>query len=498
MAIRPLACAALLLASTTAPLARAAEPSSSAAIEVSGENDPAYVRAFVEQVIAVGLSTAFYWGFRDRNVADWDNPSLRARLNGQAWVYDNNDLPVNFALHPATGMGAYLLARGNGLSFPVAYAYAFFSSFAWETAVEFKEKISINDVLVTPTAGMAMGEFFHKLGLYLDSTPDPGFFRSTLQWSPLGLSVRGHRAIDGRDVPTDRPRDSLGLARGIWHAFEVDAGVASVWSTRARQHTRYGYGFAGHLVTLPGYLRDGSFSRFFHRAELSSFDLQAEHSVHGNGLSFAADTVLLGGHIQQIRGAGRARHGIAATVGTSLGLRYRRSLAAGVDEQLGALHLPGLAIDWHAMMPGVVLSVRGRASADFVGAGASAYADWEAANPDEVGKSILRKQGYFFGWGGSARVRASLNVGPFSLRGRVFYGRYTSDEGQDRAPELVTIEVPADAEHLEYGGALLLSPPEVPVAVGPFGEGRRYRSWVGGFSRTERIMAQGVTIVGHF
>ena len=494
MALRPLVCATLVVVGTTASLASAAEP---ARVDPA-ENDPAYVRAFAEQVMAVGLSTAFYWGFRDRNVADWDDPSLKARLNGRAWVYDNNDLPVNFALHPTTGMGTYLLARGNGLSFPVAYLYAFFSSFAWETGVEFKEKISINDVLVTPTAGLAMGEFFHKLGLYLDSTPDPGIFRSALQWSPLGLSVRGHRALDGRDVPSDRPRDALGLSRDFWHAFEIDAGAASVGSSGAHRHTRYEYGFAGELVTLPGYLRQGVFSRFFHQAELSSFRLRAEHSVHGNGLAFAADTVLLGGHTQAIRGSGPSRHGTAATAGTSLGLHYLRSNAARVDEQQAALHLPGLALDWHAMMPGLQLSVRGRASADFAGSGATAYADWAAANPDETAKSILRKQGYFFGWGGSARVQARLRVGPLVARGRIFYGRYTSDEGQDRAPELITVDVPADAEHLEYGGALLLSPPEVPVGIGVYGEGRRHRSWVGGLARTDRILARGVTLVGRF
>jgi hypothetical protein len=150
------------------------------------------------------------------------------------------------------------------------------------------------------------------------------------------------------------------------------------------------------------------------------------------------------------------------------------------------------------MMPGLELSVRGRASPDFAGAGATAYGDWSAANPDETAKSILRKQGYFFGWGGSARVQGQLRFGPLLARGRLFYGRYTSDEGQDRAPELITVDVPADAEHLEFGGALLLSPRDVPVGLGVYGEGRRHRSWVGGFSRTDRVMARGFTLVGQF
>jgi hypothetical protein len=451
----------------------------------------------VEGALALGIGTGYYWAFRDRNVADWDNPSARARLSGEAWRYDNNALPVNYVLHPLTGAGAYLLARANHLSVPAAFAYSFAASFAWEYVIEFKEKVSINDVLVTPAAGLAIGEFFHKLGRYLDSTPEPGVLQSSLSWS-LGLSVRAHRGLDGADVPRDWPRDNLGLASGLWHEFELGYLCYSARSTAVDEFVMHRYGFDGTLVSLPRYLQPGFFDLFFYRADLTSLQMAFEYSRHGPGLLMLADTFLLGSHMQRISRTRRGPHGYAATVGTNVAARYLRSGVADFDEQLGVLHLPGFALDWHALAPGVALRVRARANPDFVGAGASAYADWQAANRGQRGKSILRKQGYFHGWGGSAGADGRLRVGPLELRGRVLYGWYDSQEGLDRAPEIVTAEVSASTRHLSYQAALLLAPEAVPVAVGLAAEGRRYRSRVAEFTRDDSLVMRGLQVAVTF
>ena len=466
---------------------------------LTAEHDPAYFRAALEELLFLGVGTAYYWLYRERNVADWDDPSLRARLSGDAWRYDNNALPVNYLLHPATGMGAYMLARGNRIGVPASFAYSFAASFAWEWGVEFREKVSLNDTLVTPGAGLAFGEFFHKLGRYLDSTPNPGAMRSALQWSPIGLSVRAHRALDGLPVTADRPRDSLGMSSDIWHAFEFGYRAAASRTAGHRSYPVHGYFFAGRLVSIPGYLRAGSFDRFFSRADLTALELYTEHSSRGVGLTVVADTVLLGQHWQRITSLGRsARQGWAVTLGTSVGASYHRSKANGFDEQLGALHLPGLAADWHGLTSDFTVGVHARLNPDFVGAGATAYSDWEADNSDEVGKSILRKQGYFHGWGGSARVGAEVAYGPVALSGSAFYGQYWSQQGLDRAPDLVTADVRARAHQLRASGALLVTPPGVPAGIGIEISTRRQGSTVENHSRREAADAVGGLLKGRF
>ena len=44
----------------------------------------------------------------------------------------------------------------------------------WEYVLEWREKASINDLIVTPIAGIAMGERFYRLIDYVGSAPPGG------------------------------------------------------------------------------------------------------------------------------------------------------------------------------------------------------------------------------------------------------------------------------------------------------------------------------------
>jgi hypothetical protein len=511
----PLLAVCAFVALLGAPLRARAEDPASASPEASPEEQaPHHVRSLVEMGTGLAAGSVLYWLMMDRNIADWDNPTPGERFNGRAWRLDNNSLAVNFVAHPLMGGAAYGFARANHHDPLQAFGYSFLTSFLWEFVLEFKEKVSVNDVIVTPAAGVPIGEFFYKLGLYLDSADAPGAGTRALQWS-LGTGVALDRALDGRGPPAVAERDALGLSRAIWHDFQFSYAIGAVRSKGSAEFARHGLSARGALVTLPGYLRPRGFGRAFFQGEISDFSVGTEVSEHGAGMTMSADTLILGYHGQAMSGSERAARGHALTVGASLAFSYHKSKAdhhqafrEAVDqpdpdvsyhlpktsEQFSALHLPGPALDWHVRAPLVSLSLSARAHPDFAGLGAPAFYDFAAAHLDDKSKHILHRQGYFYGWGASGGLSAELQIGPVVAGARVFHGRYWSQDGLDRHIERVTADVPAYGEVLFYGASIAVKPPVLPLTLGVDYGVRRFHSEVGGYQRVGRASHRGFVL----
>jgi hypothetical protein len=492
------------------PSARLADEAPEWQPAAEDELEPHHARSLVEMGAGLAAGSILYWLMMDRNIADWDNPTPEERFNGTAWRLDNNSLAVNFIAHPLMGGASYSFARANHHGPLVSFGYSFLTSFLWEFVLEFKEKVSVNDVLVTPVTGVPIGEFFYKLGLYLGSARQPSAGMQALRWS-LGTGVTLDRALDDRAPPNVRQRDSLGLASSIWHHFDLGYRVAAVHSPSSPDYVRYDLSARGMLVTLPGYLAPKSFGRSFYGAELSDFAIGTEFSHHGSGMTMSSDTMIAGYHGQSMTGSALAPRGHAITIGASVAYSYLKSQANDYRafreavalpapdlgyhtpkraEQYSALHLPGPALDWHVRAPDVALSVAARAHPDFAGLGAPAFYDWSAAHREEKGKHILHRQGYFYGWGASGSLRASLRLGPVRFDAGIFHGRYWSQDGLDRHVESITVDVPAEGQVLFYSGSIGLKPPLLPLVLGADFGVRRFQTRVGGFERVGRISHQ--------
>lgn len=408
-------------------------------------DSPHYLRAAAEEALALGAGTAWYWIDRERQVADWDYPSWKQRFTFEAWRFDNNPFGINFAWHAFNGGGFHVLARSNDLGLGASLGYGFASSMAWEFLFEFREKISVNDTIVTPGAGVAIGEFVHWLGRYVQG--GPGWARWT-----LGFWHTAHDTLDDRG-PRDLgvARDNLGLRADIWHRFRLGyaAGRASGDVTTHR------VGVEGRLVAIPGYLRPGRFARWFFDGNVTALSLEVT-GADGSGVDLHADTTVLGYYQQRIpRGAG---FGSALMIGTNLAYQYRRETVGDWQDRLGLMHLPGLAIDAHGRWSRVGAALRLRLSPDFAGIHAPLNDQWNAAHPGEVGKTILRKQGYYFGWGYSARAELELELPRFRAGASLMAGRYDSQEGLDRNQEGVETDVELDDTVIDQDAWLRVHP----------------------------------------
>ncbi len=450
--------------------------------ELLDTGQPNRLRASLELLLLLGGGTAWYW-IDDRNVLDWDSPSARERFTGRAWALDNNGFPMNFVLHPLAGSAYYGIARANQLGVAEAAAYSLLTSFVWEYAIEFKEKISINDSLVTPGGGIVLGEFFHKLGWYLNTSPDyrphTAFEqKGSLQRFLFGPSVSLHRAWDGLPEKRQGAPDRLGYSRDIFHEFDLGYAFGAAGNRQTPELGLHRLRFRGQLVSIPGYLRPGRLARFFHRADFSELSATVEASPAGSGLDLKSNLVLAGYLAQRLDLSSSGLFGHATVFGSSMAFRYLNTRARDANERLSVLHFPGLHFDSRIRSGQLFARVKTHAHADFAGIQAFSYPAWQAAHPTARTKSILRKQGYYYAWGASVHGSLDLGWGPLQTAFTLSYGFYDSQEGRDRTQESVTADVDLEERVLEYTAAVKLRTAE--LSRFPLSFGLRYgtRRWI--------------------
>jgi len=186
----------------------------------SDRYEPDYLRSTTWMAVLVAAGTTWYWAKADLNALDWDMPSLHDRLTFEAVRFDNNRWTTNNLLHPISGAGYYGMSRVSGLDVIGASLFAIVGSTIWEYAIEFREKVSVNDMVFTPVGGIPIGEFLFQLGEYLNSAPGGGSAAHHVAAMTLGLPRWLHDSIDPPDrQPPLVSRDALGLSSTFWHRF---------------------------------------------------------------------------------------------------------------------------------------------------------------------------------------------------------------------------------------------------------------------------------------
>lgn len=420
--------------------------------------------AGIEVGITLSIATIRYQldGERKQN---WDYPSIKQRFTLEAWRYDNNPFGINYFAHAFEGAVFHLIGRTNNLGLAESAALGFGSSLAWEFLFEFREKVSVNDVIFTPGSGIAIGEFFYWLGRYVDSAPVDASFGQTVARYTLALPHAVHRHLGGAPAPprdTSVERDELGLRADIWHRFDLavtaagargDIGEAPgrLWAARA----------GGRLVAIDGYRQPGDLALAFASGNITEASFEYTGGDDASGSRFWAETVLLGVYRQRI--ASRPRRGWGWMLGSAISYDYRREQLGDWRERLALLHLPGLAADAELHRGDLTLRTGARLHADFGSLEAIAHRQWQAEHPGEINKTILRKQGYYFGWGGSLRLRAELTSDwpvQTSIGASMLSGIYDSDENLDRNQEGLTADVDIDDRAMEIEAWLRVRPIE--------------------------------------
>ena len=454
---------------------------------------PAYGRAALEMLGVLSIGVAQYWANANSNSEDWDFPHWSDRLSSSGVRFDNNTHVTNNVLHPMAGAAYYGLSRANGMGVLGSAMYTAASSALWEWMLEFREKISINDMVTTTVGGIAAGEFLIDLASYLNSSPTETNIGQDIAKVTLGFPIWVHDQLDRRLPDPNVPPDNLGFSSAYNHRFV--ATYQSAWLTGEADQTEQiqGVALGGRLVSLPGYMRPETFSTTFAQGNFSSGSLDVQFG-HGElreaNLKFDA---VLAGYYGQHTGPGI----YGGLVGFATGLEFMTKDTLNQGDQYALVHCGGPEVggSWR-WGEGYQLDVRVRAVADFAAIRSLAFPALQAADPTATYKSSLARY-YQYNVGVSTRLATELRLHAARLSAEYGWGTYRSIQGFDRFQEDITRD-PAGTEVLEDRRlSAALEPPGTPFRFYADLENLSHASSLGGLGarRVERRVQMGAGFV---
>ncbi len=128
---------------------------------------------------AVAMVTLY---FMPESISNWTTSDKELKNIYSRWkenvragpVLDRDDLILNYVMHPYFGGVYYNSLRGAGYGWKGSFLYSFFaSSLFWEYGVEaLAETPSLQDLIITPVVGSAVGELMFKAKINLKKSND--------------------------------------------------------------------------------------------------------------------------------------------------------------------------------------------------------------------------------------------------------------------------------------------------------------------------------------
>ena len=138
----------------------------------SSEKDWDYLLGQSYTILGLSVATVGLMTLLPESVTNWDEEDRNLSNLGKKWwdnvsagpVWDEDAHYLNYIMHPYFGGVYYTAARHSGFNEWESFLYsATMSTFFWEYGVEaFAEVPSIQDIIVTPLFGAAVGEWMYQ------------------------------------------------------------------------------------------------------------------------------------------------------------------------------------------------------------------------------------------------------------------------------------------------------------------------------------------------
>lgn len=401
-------------------------------------------RAFAEVAALLGGGAVWYWWDADFNAPDWalawDRPSWKRKLiTFDAVRFDDNIFDTNARSHPRAGIGYYLVGRGNNLSMGESLALSTVSSVVWEYLIEFREKPSINDMVLTPASGLAIGEPFYQFGLFFQRASD-SLIHNTLGTALTPIASLNDYLADRTTVPAE-DLDAAGLPADNVHRFDLGAGLASSIFDGKDRRSESDFKVEGELNNIRGYTRPGAFRRHVGGGDVNQLALRL--ALEGSDpvkFDIGSRVSFWGGARQDLREVGPRRlEGWANWWALGSAFEYSmRSRPGAPRDELVIANLIGVMSEF--LIPHGPWRFRLRTQA-FVNFGMIHSLAFERAKGTmdlHGAKTVLLERGYYYAYGGtgSSQLVARYKAFELTVEGRI--DRFRSIQGHDSAQELVT------------------------------------------------------------
>ena len=427
-----------------------------------------YLRATVE-LGAIMVAGAVQYAAEKGNSTDWDLgydwPSFRAKLSGEAVRFDTNRFDTNMITHPASGTLYYIAARGNRLSILESFLFAAAASTMWEYVGEFREKASVNDLIVTPVAGMVVGETLTQLGVLFERSKKTPVTQALA--FVLGPSKTIHDWVDGATPLRSREYDGLGLSRDEAHRFELTAAAVATIQDKGPTWADARLTLRTEVIDAPGWglpgrrsewLTDGNVSRIDAEAQMGQVglsDFQLDFTVAP--VAFATRDLVLGEH-----GLFGQRLLLGLTAGFDYGVhRYDRTNPDEMD-QISGVHVGGLFVRHDVFLPPLRIRTTLGLRPGFTAVRSIAVDEYFRMNGTSTANvpTVLNQESYYFALAANVSPEIEVSAGPVSVGALARFDTYWSIEGIDRYQEKIASELALHDRRVLGRAWLGLSPVE--------------------------------------
>ena len=410
-----------------------------------------YLRVLLGEFAFLGLQAAWYWGHQQPSESEiplgWSTWQTKM-FSDRYFAFDHDQFNTNAIGHPLAGTIYYQIARGNGLNVGASFLTTVAASTLWKYFGEPNQKLSINDLIVTPAAGWVIGEATYRLGrLFADSEPTFTNCLGAALFSPVAALndapvCHGKRGQEADEAPYGEPYDGRGLSRRIWHRLTFELGAAhtsfgepneerneTVFGLAARitTHTLYRQPGSGASDAQPGQWTDLGVRWFLNDGSIRGAFVHADSLVWGRYWRAYGDLI----------GPSGEPDGRGLLLGAGSSFDYdARSLPNLWDRTL-AVGLLGPVAEFAARHGSLALRATLAASYGFAQVTSLAYAEAAPAFANVIIKSELKAQGYYYAQGllTFATVEAELGDVRLTLDGRS-QSLWSFNLGDDQQGEL--------------------------------------------------------------
>ena len=421
-------------------------------------NNRQYLKAAIEIFAFSGTQVGVYWADKKTNARDWelgwDWPSWRKKLSGEAVRFDNNYHATNSVGHPMAGAYYYLFMRSGNFTTLESFLAAFAASAFWEFICEFREKVSLNDLIVTPLAGMAIGEVLAQLGAFFDKGENS--IVNNVLASVFGTPRKLYEWISKNKPKRSANTGRWGFTTDIWHEFALYAGTGyshasgtSKGPGGTQHHSHAGQsvsiGFETEIINIPIYGKPGKAARLLWDGNFTQSSLKAVIDAEGLlEFQFFAKAALFGYYKQNTSEDARGSlSGYSFFIGAASAYDYsvhRKGEGAhtAVRDKLGIVNVLGptlnLSLYYKGLSVRMVIDVFG----DFAIVRSYAIDRWSEHNSTEGIRSVLAEQKYYYAFGITITPKLVASYKDFEAGAEFKFDYFRSIDFKDRHQEDIT------------------------------------------------------------
>ncbi len=399
-----------------------------------------FTRATIEMGAILGIGMIKYWLTPSVNSVDWDYrfnwENWRKRLlTYDAWRFDDNRISINTYEHVLGGVLYYFVPRSLGASMLESFLFALAASAIWELLIEFREVVSVNDMIFTPVGGMALGEVLFQLSKFFQRGSDTAI-------NQVLSSIFGVAGVSNLNawVSKNKPRvssntDRFGFPSDVWHKFDVFSNFEKSKTKSGVSWEKISLGFDTKIIDIPGagqvgnintLLTDGGFTRLVFNGKFNQF-------VNLSDFLFFAKTSLIGYYRQSItKTQEQELKGYSFFIGTSTAIDYHTHLIGKVTDRLGIVNVLGPSLDLTYYSNGYKIRCTIDVFGDFAAVRSFAIDKFIENNGESALVSVLKDHHYYFAFGITANPRVEVSNGPFEMSIELKYHWLTSVNALDR------------------------------------------------------------------